>query len=196
MNPIKRIRLYNNLSAEDFARKVSLTPQTIWNLEAGLYTQPPPALIRGLALSPEDAMRLKLDYASWVGEQRQLTSQILPRLSLPWDLINSFEDFTIAVGGSVRGFCRMIVIQTSIVSSYIKEGTRWDTIASALSQCGLSDLVVKLLSELPRYATTGTPESFDANTDIGPDQGKHRSDKSDAPDWVNRPRVPKPIGPR
>lgn len=155
MNPIRRLRLLQSLSATELAQKASVTDQTIWNLEQGLYIQPPPKVL--LALCPgssveasSDRMKIKLEYAGWVAQERATTARRLPFIRFPDEAYDTFESYCIAVGGTVRGFCRVIIIQTSVVQGYLDRGSRWDMIQETLRQCGLSPEMLELLASLPR----------------------------------------------
>jgi transcriptional regulator with XRE-family HTH domain len=148
MNPLKKIRIHYGITQLDLADACSVERGTVIDAEQGMFRTVPPSMLRVLSKGvPEDAKALMLDYHTWVLEARR---QNAVSFNLDYSDLETFEDFCIAVGGSVRGFCRALVIQRSIVTDYIRKGHRWQDIMMALSDVGLSESHISLLERLPR----------------------------------------------
>lgn len=153
MNPIKQLRLNFGLTHRDFADRAGIAVGAVVDNECGLYSQPSPSILNAFLGNDVNAkLQLKSDYRDWVRNQRKENYKYLPRLDEP---MTSFEEYCIAVGGSVRGFCRVFCIQNSIVTSYIKTGSRWRAIKEALEEAGMPESMVMLLSRAPLGAVHG-----------------------------------------
>ena len=141
MNPLKEYRLHNNLTQQQLADKIGVTRQTVLDTEQGLFNMIPPSI---RAVVPQ---HLQGKYRLWVKEQRQNNTS---RFVVSLEHVHSFQDYCNKVGGSTRGFCRVLVIQTSVVRDYIANGERWGMIEVALSETGVPTMMIQWLSELPR----------------------------------------------
>ena len=143
MNPIKIYRLNAKLTQQELADKIGVTRQTIIDTEQGLFPLIPPTIKASLPGN----LNLAEDYRKWVKEERQRnTERFAPELIH----VHSFQDYCEAVGGSTRGFARVLVIQTSIVRDYIAKGERWGMIEAALSETGVPVEMIDWLKGLPR----------------------------------------------
>ena len=141
MNPLKEYRLHKNLTQQELADKIGVTRQTVLDTEQGLFHIIPPSIA---AVTPDHIQR---DYRQWVKEQRQ---QNTSRFVVNLNSVHTFQDYANKVGGSTRGFCRVLVIQTSIVRDYIANGERWGMIEVALSETNVPDTFIAWLGDLPR----------------------------------------------
>ena len=143
-NPFKRRRMYLGLTQKELARKAQVSASAITETEVGLYRKPPAALLRALSGSEDDERLLELSYYSWVTEVRY-TNRILFK-EFP---VLSFTQFMLESGGSLRGFCRNLVVQRSLVQDYIKHKRNWDYLSKVMTRVGLSEEFVQYLYELP-----------------------------------------------
>lgn len=145
-NPLQHRRKWLGLSQGRLAELSGLTRQTVTEVEAGLYRKPPDSLLKALSSSESDARRLLVDYASWVSIKRRDNEYLFRE---DYDL-SSFQQFVEEVGGSLRGFCRALVIQRSLVQSYLSSGANWELIENCLWHVSLSSEFTRFLKELPR----------------------------------------------
>lgn len=151
-NPIAHRRIWLGLKQSELAARADVTTQTVTELEAGLYRKPPPSLLKALSSSESDATRLGLDYASWVSIKRR-DNEYLFREDYN---VSSFEEYILKIGkGSIRGFCRALVIQRSLVQGYLNSGGNWETIENCLWHVSLSSDFTSFLKGLPRTAVKG-----------------------------------------
>jgi hypothetical protein len=141
MNPLKTFRLHNNLTQQQLADKIGVTRQTILDTEQGLFPVVPPSIA---VIVPR---HIQGDYRQWVREQRRNNTS---RFVVSLTHVHSFQDYANKVGGSTRGFCRVLVIQTSIVRDYIAKGERWNMIEVALSETNVPATMIQWLGDLPR----------------------------------------------
>lgn len=146
MNPIAHRRKWLGLSQEALSKMSGLTRQTVTEVEAGLYRKPPDTLLKALSSSESDARRLLVDYASWVAIKRR-DNEYLFREDFT---LKTFQQFVDEVGGSLRGFCRALVIQRSLVQSYLSSGANWELIENCLWHVALSSDFTNYLKGLPR----------------------------------------------
>lgn len=141
MNPLKQFRLQSHLTQQELADKLGLTRQTILDTEQGLFPVVPPSIARSVPFY------IQHEYRTWVREERQNNTKLF---AVELTKVGTFEDYAVAVGGSVRGFARVLVIQTSIVRDYIRNGERWNMIESALVETGMPTDFIIYLSKLER----------------------------------------------
>jgi DNA-binding XRE family transcriptional regulator len=143
MNPVKKYRQNAHLTQQELADKIGVTRQTIVDTEQGLFPLIPPTIKATLPAN----LNLAEDYRDWVRQERQRnTDRFAPELTH----VHSFQDYVNEVGGSTRGFCRVLVIQTSIVRDYISKRERWGMIEFALAEAEVPGGMIEWLRELPR----------------------------------------------
>lgn len=146
-NPIKHRRSWLGLTQEQLAGMSGLSRQTITEVEAGLFRRPPETLLKALSSSQTDLDRLRLDYASWVAIKRR-DNEYLFREDYT---VPSFEAYALLIGGgSLRGFCRALMLQRSMVQTYLSSGANWDLIENCLWAVSLSGDFTRFLNNLPR----------------------------------------------
>jgi transcriptional regulator with XRE-family HTH domain len=144
-NVFKRRRLVLGLSQKELGIRAGVSAPVITDLEVGLYRKPPPALLRCLSGSEDDERLLELSYYSWVTETRATNSVLFKEIPAL-----SFTYFMQEMGGSLRGFCRNLVVQRSLVQDYIKHARNWNYLSHCLYQVKLSQDYVDYLRSLPR----------------------------------------------
>lgn len=145
-NPIAARRKWLGLTQERLADLSGLTRQSVTEVECGLYRKPPEPLLKALSSSERDAHLLGKEYATWVALRRQ-TNEYLFREDRTYQ---SFQDLIDDVGRSLRGFCKALVIQRSIVQTYLQTGGNWEVIESCLWAVGLGSDYTDWLRRLPR----------------------------------------------
>jgi DNA-binding XRE family transcriptional regulator len=141
MNPLKQLRLQSHLTQQELADKIGVTRQTVIDTEQGLFPVIPPSIAQTCS---HEVQKL---YRDWVRQERQLNTG---RFAVKLDHVHDFQDYCEAVGGSTRGFARVLVIQTSIVRDYISKGERWGMIEAALSETGVPVEMIEWLKKLDR----------------------------------------------
>lgn len=160
LTPVKSVhiltdyRARHSLSQRALADKLGVTPQVIWNTEAGLFTTIPVSIREYLAehmeISPD---QVQDEYYVWVMHQRHLNIPLFayvetehyPELKLSW--IERWRDFKRQVQPplvgsntpSHRGFCVKLVYQPSVLTIYEKMNQGRHMLARALRQVGLDD---------------------------------------------------------
>lgn len=146
MNPLKRLRVAYGITQQDLADVCGVERGTILDAEQGMFRTVPPSILTALSRDdPEVAKALILDYHMWVRDSRQANAN-----SFKCGPVETFTEFCFEVGGSVRGFCRALVMQRSIVTEYIRKGHRWADLQMALADVGLSEDSINYLERLPR----------------------------------------------
>jgi hypothetical protein len=137
------------------ASAIGVTRQTVLDVETGLYIQPVPAMLRHFSLSLGIPQReLLTEYRSWIALKRAAAIPILSQVPPAHPSITSFRDYALSVARvsgvpSVKGFCRLTCLQTSIVNGYLADGYRAGAVASALLECQLEPRVVARIMSLP-----------------------------------------------
>lgn len=145
-NPIAARRKWLGLTQEQLAHLSGLTRQMVTDAEAGLIRKPSQSLLKALSSSEKDERHLLVEYASWVSLRRQ-SNEYLFREDYS---VGSFTDFIESIAESLRGFCRALVIQRSLVQTYIATGGNWELIENCLWHVGLSSDYTEYLRGLPR----------------------------------------------
>jgi transcriptional regulator with XRE-family HTH domain len=143
-NPFKRRRTVLGLTQKDLGRRAGVSPSTVTEVEVGLFRKPPAALLRCLSSTDADERSFELSYYTWVIEVRAANKKLFKEIP-----VISFTQFMSESGGSLRGFCRNLVVQRSLVQDYIKHKRNWDYLSHCLYQVNLSEEYVQYLYEMP-----------------------------------------------
>lgn len=144
-NPFRARRHSLGYSIEQVAFRAQVSRGTFDDLEVGLYRKPPPSALRALASSESDADRLVSDYYHWVSLRRKENSLVF----FEYD-VKSFTEYCDKIAGSLRGFCRALVVQRSLVQDYVRQGNNWDYIENCLWEVGLSGEFTEYLRGVSR----------------------------------------------
>ena len=144
-NPIAARRKWLGLTQERLAELSGLTRQMVTDAEIGLVRKPSQTLLKALSSSEKDERHLLTEYATWVALRRQ-SNEYLFREDFT---VKTFSEFTESVAKSLRGFCRALVIQRSLVQTYINSGGNWEIIENCLWHVGLSSDFTEYLRRLP-----------------------------------------------
>ena len=158
-NPLKIARKAYGLTIKELAEKMGVTPLVIVDVENGCFTRVPPRLTAYLTEYDSAAQEaLTQAWEEWRMARRtdvedprgavKAMERVLRRGHLP----ASFEALAREVGGTLRGFARVMVLQTSLVVEYISKGYHWNPISEALSDIGLSPTMIELIHQLPRHS--------------------------------------------
>lgn len=142
MNPYKDIRIRNNLTQKAMADLISVTPQVIVSIEAGLFNTPPESI-------REAFPNLVPDYYDWVANQRKENAPHFRKRPFPLAYSPNFDTLMKRVHESNRGFCRLLVYQPSLLSDYRRFRRSSQLLATALRQVQLSKLEVDMILEMP-----------------------------------------------
>jgi DNA-binding XRE family transcriptional regulator len=169
-NPLKEIRLAYGYSQKEVAEKIQVTRQIVVDSEVGLSMHPNPKLVAYLA-NYEPALRTAISdawYAWRADRRRDMNDPEGPRclvvaLSDPAGLPDTFSALVTSTAQrsglsidanydshGIRTFSRALIIQTSIVRSYIDRGHHWAQIELALNDIGLSPTLIHMIKTLPR----------------------------------------------
>lgn len=132
INPITEFREEHKLDQKDLAEYAGITSQVILRAEQGLYNSLPPSVAYAIGMLDRDAaFTIGEDYRKWqilkLEANRARIGELMPnkyimpgklRLEGDTDSIASFVDFRYRFSESVMGFCKLFLIQQSIVSKY------------------------------------------------------------------------------
>lgn len=162
-NPITSIRTSVDLSIREFARVISISPQTLYLTECGCYTRIPPKIIHRLIeedyLGTDRQETVLLDTIP-VGvvhsaytffrecKQRQFGLEYRLNTLFDWDGLSSpVESFYTSLGLSRSGFAKSLAIQPSSLVRLNNKALNQipGQILKALTTAGLSN---NLLTEL------------------------------------------------
>jgi len=131
-NPYALARQSCGMTQKRLANLSSVTPQVITNLESGLFYKPPVSVQQTFqGLIGDEALSLPRAYRKW---------QRLERASHAEDVATRpIDQGWIAFRGeSLRGFCRQIVYQPSMLQEYERLGRNRLSLNYALRDCGVS----------------------------------------------------------
>jgi DNA-binding XRE family transcriptional regulator len=147
-NPFKLRRQQLGINQDQAAARVGITRQTFVELEVGLFRKVPPSALRALASSQADGDALAESYYAWVAQTRHENSRVFFEYE-----VESFDEYATKIGGSLRGFCRALVIQRSLAQDYLRHGRNWDYIEACLLETGISQDYCDHLKGLPRASS-------------------------------------------
>lgn len=143
-NPFRRRRIILGMTQKELGIRAGTSASVVTDVEVGLYRKPPSALLRCLSGSENDERLFELSYYGWVTEVRASNAKLFKEIP-----VISFTQFMQESGGSLRGFCRNLVVQRSLVQDYVKHKRNWDYLSHCLYQVNLSMEYVQYLYELP-----------------------------------------------
>ena len=148
-NPIKLKREQLQLTQLELADKAQVTRQVVVLCEQGLYRVPPEGLCRVLCRMDFTSQAILLaNYACWVNHQRASHAHLFSKVDLRISGADRWAALKNQVAGkSQQGFCKALVYQPSLIREFEKFGRGSAGIFRALSECGLSGVQSRLLSE-------------------------------------------------
>lgn len=147
MNPLTTLRHQLSLTQTDLANLSGVTRQIVIDAEIGMFSRAQPSITRYLcARTGSPVERVQANYLQFQADQRKKNLHLL---IVDLSRVETFEDYAVAVGGSTRGFCRVVLVQSSVVRGYVSSGARWSGIRDVLLQAGVPGSFVTMLGELP-----------------------------------------------
>jgi len=157
-NPLATARKTYGLSQAELAHHLNITTQIVQDNELGLSMHPNRKMLAYLTQSdPALRVQLSADFYAWRADRRADQSDpegpqaLVEALSSAVERPETFRGaITLCPPHSVRGFCRMFIIQTSIVNRYLDYGYDWGQISLAFEEAGFSSYVITWLHNLPR----------------------------------------------
>lgn len=161
-NPLKIARLNYGYTQKEISDQLKITRQVIIDNELGLSMHPNPKIVAYLS-QYDPVLRVALSEA-WYAWRKQRRADMDdpegPTILVDWlsSLVQPPESFAGVITqttGSVRGFARMLILQTSIVNAYINSGHHWKQIELALHEATISPTLVAMLHHIPRNPELG-----------------------------------------
>jgi DNA-binding XRE family transcriptional regulator len=179
-NPVALTRLQFGYTQNECATILGITRQVIVDCEQGITMHPNPRYIAYLAqYDPSQRIALSDAWYAWRTARRRdlsdpegiaLLVEALSASTSPPDTFQAVIHRTTSrlplygkLKGSdysasrynLRGFARVLLLQTSIITSYMKRGHHWKQIAEAMLESdALSPALIEHLHALPRTDAT------------------------------------------